>query len=183
MFVNPHNCSCATCVNYLAEREPRPSSPELLVPTPVAAPEPLAAPEPVAAPEPINPIALGRAPANQTWNGTEWVSSEWESYLPPQRSMTYNPGSVVQMLGRSSAYGESSDNTQPARTEEEDLLCRLRALRDQLQEEQDEVYQGETRSHDEMAAQDVHWDELDAKIASIDNLLRVFDPLELRVPH
>lgn len=67
-----------------------------------------------------------------------------------------------------------------ARTEEDELLLRLRGLRDQLLEEQDAVYDGETHSHDEMAAQDLAWNELDEKINAINELLRVFDPLELR---
>lgn len=153
MFVNPFTCSCTTCANYLAEHEPHPPSPEVLTP-PVLA-------EAADSPPPLltSHLALGRAPANQTWDGSAWIPS-----APP--------------LVRVNAFFPRD-----ARTEQDELLSRLRALRDQLHEEQDQIYEGEARSHDEMAAQDIAWNEIDEKIMAIDNLLQVFDPLELRSSH
>jgi hypothetical protein len=50
----------------------------------------------------------------------------------------------------------------------------LRLLRARLQTRQDSVYEGETRSHDEMAAQDAEWNELDSQIHAIESLLSAF---------
>jgi hypothetical protein len=50
----------------------------------------------------------------------------------------------------------------------------LRLLRARLQSRQDAVYEGETRSHDEMAAQDAEWEELDNQIHAIEQLLSSF---------
>ncbi len=56
----------------------------------------------------------------------------------------------------------------------EETANSLRLLRARLQSRQDAVYEGETRSHDEMAAQDAEWEELDNQIHAIEQLLSSF---------
>jgi hypothetical protein len=107
-------------------------------------------PAPVAAlpaPEEALPtVTLQRAPANQLWDGESWVATDSVAGLALQQDFS----------------------------QEEDVLNRLRLLRADLQTQQDEVYSGETRSHDEMAAQDQEFDELDRKIMAIEQLLTSF---------
>jgi hypothetical protein len=43
-----------------------------------------------------------------------------------------------------------------------------------LKAEQDEVYDQDYRSHDEMAAADVEWEDIDNKIHAIEELLTAF---------
>ena len=65
----------------------------------------------------------------------------------------------------------------PLRTERTDvdaLMDGLRTLRAELQLQQDDVYSGETRSHDEMAAQDAEWEDLDRKIHAIEQVMSSF---------
>ena len=58
--------------------------------------------------------------------------------------------------------------------EEESLLLRISALRLELKERQDAVYDQVCRSHDEMAAQDAEWEELDRKIRAMEILLEAY---------
>lgn len=58
--------------------------------------------------------------------------------------------------------------------EEESLLVRLFNLRMEYKERQDEVYTEAYRSHDEAAAQDAEWTDLDDKIDAIEGVLRAF---------
>jgi uncharacterized protein involved in exopolysaccharide biosynthesis len=60
-------------------------------------------------------------------------------------------------------------------TLEERTLESLRRLRAHLQERQDVLYDEEQRSHDEMAAVDAEWEELDRKMTAIDALLEAFE--------
>jgi hypothetical protein len=62
----------------------------------------------------------------------------------------------------------------PCSPEEESLLVRLSNLRLRLKERQDAVYSEDYRSHDEAAAQDWEWDDLDTKIDAIEGVLRAF---------
>ncbi len=62
----------------------------------------------------------------------------------------------------------------PCSAEEESLLVRLSNLRLDLKERQDAVYDEACRSHDEMAAQDAEWTDLDSKIDAIEALLRAY---------
>jgi uncharacterized protein involved in exopolysaccharide biosynthesis len=59
---------------------------------------------------------------------------------------------------------------------EQRTLESLRSLRAHLQERQDVLYDEEQRSHDEMAAADAEWEELDRKMTAIDALLEAFEP-------
>jgi uncharacterized protein involved in exopolysaccharide biosynthesis len=59
--------------------------------------------------------------------------------------------------------------------EEESVMDALRGLRATLQIQQDHIYDGGyARSHDEMAAQDAEWEELDRKISAIEECLLAF---------
>jgi hypothetical protein len=58
--------------------------------------------------------------------------------------------------------------------EEDAVMARLQSLRARLLTEQDAVYSTECDSHDEMAALDVQWEELDSKISAIEQLLSAF---------
>jgi uncharacterized protein involved in exopolysaccharide biosynthesis len=58
---------------------------------------------------------------------------------------------------------------------QERTLESLRRLRAHLQERQDVLYDEEHRSHDEMAAADTEWEELDRKMTAIDALLEAFE--------
>ena len=51
----------------------------------------------------------------------------------------------------------------------------LREMIQILRERQDKVYDQKCRSHDEMAAQDAEWDELDRKIAELDDIMAVLE--------
>jgi hypothetical protein len=57
----------------------------------------------------------------------------------------------------------------------DELMDRLRGLRSELQLQQDRVYSGvDARSHDEMAAHDTEWDELDRQIHAIEQVMVSF---------
>lgn len=299
MFVDPYSCSCATCVDYVAERaapaaaaepamlpcqscrdrirEVSPDTPEGCVPLcregphcspllcdscrsacgdPYMAPElRSAAPELSLAPSSEGviawqgPAALGRAPANHLWTGSDWVHQDSPyarspssvasglfpvppermnpSALLPQRSLgggigltrslTLGMGAGCALAPSASGYvgptptpaslsnvglsnaapaiaesdNESDDESDdeddgaaaarpalpglgPCSPEEESLLVRLSHLRLSYKERQDEVYSEAYRSHDEAAAQDWEWEDLDRKIDAIEELLRSF---------
>lgn len=100
---------------------------------------------------------LGHAP---TLAESEHESDEEDGDGAAAAAPAYN-GAVLPGLGLCSA-------------EEESLLLRLSTLRLQLKQRQDAVYDGVVRSHDEMAAQDAEWDELDRKIDAMGMLLRSY---------
>ena len=58
--------------------------------------------------------------------------------------------------------------------EEDAVMARLQSLRASLLVQQDAVYSTDGRSHDEMAAQDAEWEELDNKIHAIEALFMAF---------
>ena len=196
-YVSWWSCPCYTCTNYREERasEERPETPPTGTPIGLA----LASYAPVPAPEPsLVTGALSRAPANQTWNGSEWVPTESEvSELPPPtpsltRSLTLGIGGADPRLlfGRSStpAVSEVAEETEESSSSEErsapglrgvdpqedDVMARLQHLRARLIVQQDSVYDQPCDSHDEMAAQDAEWNDLDVKIDAIESLLQSF---------
>ena len=166
MFVNPYSCSCATCVDYVGAR----SSPAEDAPAPWAAPEGSGLGLGLGALPPPTPVSLTRSSTGfvEGWGGEERPA-------PSLRSLT----------GLGYAVAESDEEADGAASaalpglgscsaEEESLLLRLSALRLQLKERQDAVYSEDCRSHDEMAAQDAEWTELENKIDAIEALLRSF---------
>lgn len=92
-------------------------------------------------------VSLRRAPANHVWADGEWIHQDSEAGLALR-----------------------------AQVEQETLLESTQRLLRVLKERQDAVYEGETRSHDEMAAQDAEFNELDVKILLLEDLLRTFSP-------
>ena len=60
-------------------------------------------------------------------------------------------------------------------THREDAIHSLKMLIEELKEKQDAVYDGEPRSHDEMAAQDMEWEEYDRKIMSAEQCLIILE--------
>lgn len=188
LFVDPYSCSCGTCTEYCAE--PLSVEPER-APTPPPAPAPLLAAS--------SGVSLERAPANHLWTGSDWVhqdspyarSPATSVFLSPTallaRPLTFGLGGLSRGLSRAatglfepapiSPLGRSSSVSVPpasVRPTEDDVMDLLRSLRADLQIRQREVYSGATASHDEQAAQDAEWSELDRKINAIEQTLLTF---------
>lgn len=176
-FVNPSACSCTTCVDYVAGAAAERSA------TP--APRPLAT-----LPPPQHSLVLGMgtgAASPGFWArfgpSSEPTLSRFNTLAPGEgfgpalpRFNTLAPGEgfgpspTGPALMRSSSVAEEEDED----AFQEETFNRLRILRARLQTRQDAVYEGETRSHDEMAAQDAEWEELDNQIHAIEQLLLSF---------
>lgn len=158
MFVNPSTCPCVTCRTYMAEEAERSPTPTLSlapdanddegsrVPTSTPRVVPTSTPTPTIAPAP--PASLSLRPFAS-------------SFPPPAPSLI-----------RVNAYSDALGRTQA--DEDASLMVRLRMLRDRLMREQEEVHSGEYRSHDEMAAEDALWNDLDQKITAIEEVLQLF---------
>lgn len=80
----------------------------------------------------------------------------------------YEPSSAEEADG-----GDAEPSPAPLRTDVDGLMDQLRGLRAELQIAQDNVYR-DARSHDEMAAQDAEWDDLDRKIDAIEQVMSSF---------
>ncbi len=77
------------------------------------------------------------------------------------------------LLPRGGGASTSIFSPAPLRTDVDALMDGLRGLRAELQIQQDHVYT-DARSHDEMAAQDAQWDDLDRKIDAIETVMLSF---------
>ena len=145
-MVNPSACSCTTCVDYVGAQ--RSASP---------------------APRPLATLPPPQHSLTDTGSGF-WARFGPRSSTDVEFSLahfnTLPPGDPS--LARSSSVVEE--------TLEERTLESLRRLRAHLQERQDVLYDEEQRSHDEMAAVDAEWEELDRKMTAIDALLEAFEP-------
>ena len=149
-FVNWSTCSCAGCGQYRAQTLEIPETAVTFSNTaPVAT-----FPEGLYLPQRSNGGGIGLLMANP---GTS-VSQATASDLPEVSWAGIVP------LGRSPAGP-------PVDPEKEALCDSLRSYRAELQMRQDAVYAGPHRSHDEMAAADAEWDELDSQISAIETLL------------
>lgn len=168
MFVNPYACSCVTCVNHVAtERMPEP--------LPLLAPpsSPLTRLEAVG-------VGTGAGGSGDPLGPTAsyWVDLAHSSSLPdaePAAGFSNESPAQAAAPARSLTFsmGISSAAAEPLSLDDE-TANRLRFLRARLQGRQDHVYDRETRSHDEMAAQDAEFNELDTQILAIEDLLRSF---------
>jgi hypothetical protein len=170
MFVNPYTCSCVTCVNHVGgaghgvvETWSPPAAPSLPPPPPIgvmAAAEALVElSRSVLPPIPAH-LALGRTITGfgyQPWDAREEEENDGTGTLPAD-SPRYTGGSVELSAEHASIAAEG-----------------LRAHLATLRERQDRVYDGPTRSHDEMAAQDAEFDELDRKISEIEDILATLE--------
>ena len=186
-FVNPYGCSCLTCVDYVAAWSAPAAAADGAAESPVAA---RSSPAPAADGAAESPVALGPS-------ATPWVvGPSLKGYVAP----TPTPGSLTRALtgwggsdprlifGRSSALAAaalpiaeveedeaaSAPGLRGVDPEEDAVMARLQSLRARLLTEQDAVYSTECDSHDEMAALDVQWEELDSKISAIEQLLSAF---------
>ena len=148
-FVDPSSCSCRTCTSFMGQEDGLQSA--------SSAPSPL----------PSGPgtgagasVGLTRSYTSQDWITMETTVSQKSTVpsLPPPTS-----------FARSNAIVEKT-----LQEEEEDILKSLASLRAVYRLRQDKVYAEEATSHDEMAAQDMEWSELDEKIAAIEGLLSRF---------
>jgi hypothetical protein len=152
MFVNPYGCSCQTCVDYIAES----SSPAALGPSETREP-------------PAAEVALGPSETNPSWAlGTGAGGSLG---LGMGLGMGCALGRTVTGLGYTPTVPEAADEA----SFQEETMNRLRTVLERVVARQDAVYDGETRSHDEMAAQDAEWEELDRQIHAIEEVLCLFN--------
>jgi uncharacterized protein involved in exopolysaccharide biosynthesis len=134
LYVDSANCSCTGCSGYhAADADPSVSVAEAAAPAAF-----------------LGSLALGRAPANQIWDGSDWVHTDSEAGRA--------------LMGQSSAVEEKTDAAMAA----------LRALRATLQNRQDHVYEGAERSHSDMQIADQEFDDLDRKIAAIEDCMLSF---------
>ena len=63
----------------------------------------------------------------------------------------------------------------PEENHHEDAIHAVKLLIEQLKKKQDAVYETEARSHDEMAAQDMEWEEFDKKINAAQQCLDILE--------
>jgi hypothetical protein len=188
MFVNPSACSCQTCVDYMGAES---SSPAALGPSETN-PSWAQGAWAYALP-PSAPVSLTRSSsAMEGWGGEERPLFGADLRAAPALGRTvtglgYAPSVVPEASQESDE--EQADGAASAAPvynraalpglgsvtdEEESVLVRLSNLRRSYKERQDAVYSEAYRSHDEAAAQDAEWEELDNKIDAIETLLRLF---------
>jgi hypothetical protein len=172
MFVNPYNCSCTTCHDYLEGENENPMAVTYAPPPP----RPL---QEIEAADSL--VLLNRI-----------LMSDTRFETPPRssvaRTLSYSPPPVLRsMTGFHYTPSPREDTgtlpaSPPASVPEEIVLQPAQAkiiydgLTDYIQMlriQQDKVYDTPTRSHDEMAAQDMEFEELDRKIAEMDDILQV----------
>jgi len=154
MFVNPQTCACSGCSVYRAEQSTVPSLPP---------PPPLVDSNAAdillsmsrAAPVWSSPIALGR---------TESIVTPW---LP--ESMTASGG--IRLFPWDDEPSTAAQTTEAPQQDNAAIRTHLQDYQQVLRERQDELDHTGCRGHDEMAAQDMEWEELDRKISEIDDIL------------
>lgn len=107
-------------------------------------------------------------PARRPQSTGTLEASDSEDLLPPAPPL-------VRVSAFADALGRLPYNplAQPG-SSEADIMSQLSTLRLRLKAEQDAVEDEDFRSHDEMAAADAQWDELDAKISAIEDVLTAF---------
>lgn len=196
MFVNPYNCSCVTCVNYVSGRYlPADDTRVGLVDVPATAAAPALARVPTPPPSPLPFLgrtdsvswpgtgALSRAPANQTWTESGWVPTESvvESDGAAAAAAAAPARGFAAPLQFNVGWGLSRRAFPTPQSYDDDVMTRLLGTRSRLMDEQTHVHDGPFRSHDEMAAADAEWEELESKINAIEGVLTAFN-VEF-VPH
>ena len=133
-------------------------------------------------------VSLGRAPANQIWDGSDWVATDSEAgraltgepappssaeTVPPRSSSTF-PRLSFGMAPFVTAPPAPSELAPSVEDETDAAMASLRALRATLQIRQDHVYEGAERSHSDMAIADAEFEDLDRKIMAIEQCLLSF---------
>ena len=201
LYVDSAACSCSGCSTYRAQTLDIPLAdaadahlfaapgfgPQATLPTLSSTTledmyrEMRAAPAPAPAPLPVrsNGGGITDGSALVLSAGGAGVSVSTAEDAPPvtlARTVTglgYQPAPVEDADGGGAAPLPFPLRTH--RTKVDRLMDQLRELRAELQIEQDHVYdEGLARSHDEMAAQDAEWDDLDRKIDAIEQVMLSF---------
>lgn len=185
MFVNPYICPCSTCREFLAEKaeeqqqETRPQSTgtleasdsEELMPTATTHYE-----APPTTPSLSLPVP---GPLRRHETQVEDSNPPWPTIPPGPPLVRVNAFSdALGRQGYTVRYNPLGDllraqSALPGSTEA-DLMSQLSTLRLRLKAEQDEVISQDYGSHDEMAAADVQWEDLDSKISAIEDVLTAF---------
>jgi hypothetical protein len=199
MFVNPYACSCVTCEDYKTSY----SSP-LPTPTPASLttlPPPRSIQEVTAAEALVDlyrsamfsPSALERTvtgfhyspPEDDGIGPTASIAST--GTLLPSPSPAPRPSPTGGLGLSSSSYGavrfwteeeKEDDDTTSVKFSSDQIATLKESLKDYyevLTERQNGLDHSNCRSHDEMAAQDQEWDEIDRKITEIDEILAVLE--------
>lgn len=165
MFVNPSVCSCYTCVNYLADSD---VSSLTALPTPLHESE-LAVAE-----------ILANFNRDALYQGTSSLIYAGFNYLPEDHVL-----SPELPLGLASSTNEAVNfwtDDSPSKITVKFTTDQMTTLKETLKEHTENLTQqqnaldhSDCRSHDEMAALDQEWDELDRKISEIDDILSVLE--------
>ena len=202
MFVNPHACSCATCVDHVAAERPSTPPPEPLVT--------LAPPPPLARSVGLGFGAFGGAATPRFWSALAHATTDEEpTPTPPSLTRITSPplvrftgpalarSAAGPSLARAATSGAQTwaaalaeapalDRTPSVSEAEEDgvaaypeaglygFLDEMRTVRSSLVAMQDSLAEEDHRSHDEMAAADQRFDDLDRKIEALEAALRAF---------
>jgi len=147
-----------------------------------------AAPAPSPAPLPVRSngggITDGSALVMASGGAGVSVSTSSGGLARTVTGLGYEPSSVEEadggdaepsLLPRGGRATTSIFSPAPLRTDVDGLMDQLRGLRAELQIQQDHVYdEGLARSHDEMAAQDAQFDEMDRQIHAIEQVMLSF---------
>lgn len=202
LFVDSATCSCSGCSTYRAQTLDIPLwdaadahlfaapgfGPAATLPTLSSTTledmyrEMRAGPAPAPAPLPVrsNGGGLGGSALVLSMGGAG-VSVSTAPPVALARTVTglgYEPSSATQDSDGEDAAPAPSVVAPPHRREldhVDELMDRLRTLRAELQIAQDHVYDaGYGRSHDEMAAQDAEWEEMDRQIHAIEDVMLSF---------
>jgi len=89
----------------------------------------------------------------------------------------YTCRDILDPTGEEDAAAENArmNPPSPEGTHREDAIHSLKMLIEELKKKQDAVYDGNARSHDEMAAEDMEWEEYDRKIMSAEQCLVILE--------
>ena len=190
MFVNPETCSCSGCDEYRGERVT--IAPPPPTPTPISLttrPPLLARSETMLSPPPDVP-SLSQTRAADILSGLSRTATYFsrravdreEDEIGPTSSLAPAPTGGLGLF--SGTHGAVRFWTPPVSTgipvrftqdQMSTLKSSLREFTELLTQQQNDLDHTGCRSHDEMAAQDVMWDDLDRKISEIDDILAVLE--------
>lgn len=166
MFVDWQNCPCYTCEDYRAEQGATPP----ITPSLTTVPPSLPPPPPVSDLRSTN-IQLNFPQANLLFPTALGRTDTITSPSP-------FPESLMRLGVTPTAWGGGSSTDQPARRGPSLTDSQFSTIRSSLldysqvlRERQDALDHSGCRSHDEMAAQDAEWDDLDRQIDEIDEIL------------
>ena len=140
----------------------------------------------------IDPWTPPETPSLRAFTGvalgpTESIATEWAppARIAPASTLRFGMGMGLSSWNQGALrFAPPPPPTPPApeegsvsltADEVEAVVKNLREYADVLRERQDHVYDAECRSHDEMAAQDVEFDEIDRKIMEIDEILATLE--------